>query len=362
VIGEQISYLRNKDLGYNKDQVVIVPTNKDRTKGFPLAELYRTELLKHPQVASVGISIFTFAENSWAELGFTNEQRVYKSFQYNVIDPEFVKSMHLKIIQGRSFDHNNPSDLNSAALVNETFVKEFNLINPVGKKLPGKFDQHIIGIVKDFNFQSLHEKIQPLLLTMTPDSVLRRSENISFAYSPQPRISIRLKPGDLISNINMLRDAWKKITPDQEFEYKFLDETLATQYAEDNRTSTFVKLASFISVFIACMGLFGLATLAVVRRTREIGIRKVMGASIPGIIIMISTEFVKLVFVAAIIAFPLAWWFLKDWLKDFAYQVNISWWVFVVAAVAAIVIALLTVSYQAVRAAMSNPVKSLRTE
>ncbi len=362
VIAEQISYLKKKDLGYNKDQVIVVPTNKNRAKGLPLAELYKQELLKYPQVEGVGISIFSFAENGWINLGFTNEKRVYKSFQYNMVDPDFIKTMKLHLISGRLFDPSNASDLNYSVLVNETFVKEFELGDPIGKKMPGKFEQQIIGVVKDFNFQSLREKIDPLVLSLKPDSLVKSTENISYPYSPQPRISIRLKGGDIAANIRLLKESWKKIAPTQDFEYQFLDEKLSAQYQQETRTGTIVKLASALSIFIACMGLFGLATLAVVRRTREIGIRKVMGASVGSIMALISKEFVRLVLIAAVIAFPLAWWFLSDWLKDFAYRVNMSWWMYIASATAALAIALLTVSLQAMKAALSNPVNSLRTE
>ena len=362
VISQQMNYIRTKDLGYTKDQVVVVPTNKGRADGIPLAQLYRTELLKHPQVEEVGISIFSLAENSWAEIGFTNEKRVYKSFQFNSVDAEFIKAMQLQVIKGRAFDANNPADVSSSALVNEAFLKYFDITDPIGKKLPGRYDQQIIGVLKDFNYQSLHNEVRPLLITMKPDSVLRRSENLSFAFSPQPRLSVRMKGGNTTENIEMLKSAWKKIVPSQDFEYQFLDEALASQYRQEARTSSIVRLASGLSIFIACMGLFGLATLAVVRRTREIGIRKVMGATAVNIVALVSREFIKLVVIAAVIAFPLAWWFLRDWLKDFAYRVNISWWMYLVAAVAALLIALITVSLQALKAALSNPVKSLRTE
>jgi putative ABC transport system permease protein len=270
--------------------------------------------------------------------------------------------MGLQVIQGRAFDANNAADLTTAALVNEAFVKEFGLKDPVGKKLPGKFDQQIIGVVKDFNFQSLHNQVRPLLLTMKSDSVFRRTENISFAYAPRPRISIRLKAGSMAANLDVLKQAWKQVAPNQDFEYQFLDETIAAQYKQEQRTSTIVKLASVLSVFIACMGLFGLATLAVVRRTKEIGIRKVMGASVASIVSLLSREFMMLILIAAIIAFPLAWWFTSDWLKDFAYRVSIGWGIYILAAIVALFIALVTVSIQAIKAALSNPVKSLRTE
>ena len=361
-ISKQMVYLKNKDLGYSKDQVIVVQTNKSIKAGMPLAQLYRQELLKHPEVAEVTVSIYSFAEIPWVELGFTDDKRVYHSFQYNAVDANFVQTMHIPVIKGRTFSTDNTADISTAAVVNEAFVKEFNLTDPIGKKLPGKFDQQIIGVVKDFNFESLHTKVKPLVFSISPDSVMRHAENVSYNAPPQPRISVRLKPGNLSANIAVLQNVWKIVSPAQDFDYHFLDDTIAKQYETEQRTSTIVKLASAISIFIACMGLFGLATLAVVRRTKEIGIRKILGASVGSVVQLLSKDFLKLVVLAAIIAFPLAWWFMNQWLKDFEYRVSIGWWVFALAALSAIAVAFITVSFQAIKAAMANPVKSLRTE
>ncbi len=362
VIGEQMNYLKNKDLGYNKEQVIVVQTNKTIKEGLPLYNLYKTELLKNPQVADIAFSLYAFTETPWIALGFTDDKKVYKSFQYNMVDEHFLPAMGIKVISGRGFDGQNPADLTTAAVVNEAFVKEFALGDAVGKKLPGKFDQQIIGVVKDFNYESLHTRVNPLMMTMKIDSIVRRTENISINAAPQPRISVRMKAGNLAANVELLRQAWKKIEPGQDFEYQFLDESVGAQYQQEQRTSTIVRLASALSIFIACMGLFGLATLTVVRRTKEIGIRKVLGASIPHIVGLLSKDFVRLIIVAALIAFPLAWWAMSSWLADFAYRVNVSWWMYLLAGVLSLLIALVTVSVQAIKAALSNPVKSLRTE
>lgn len=361
-IGRQMNYLRSKDLGYSKEQVVVVETNKSRKEGFPLANLYRQELLKHPEVMAATASVYSLAETQWLSLGYTDEKRGYKTFQYNTIDPYFINTMKLQIIQGRGFDATNAADINSSAIVNETFVKDFGITEPVGKKLPGRFDQQIIGVVKDFNIQSLHTKVLPLVISLTPDSILKRVQDVNYAFPPQPRISVRLKAGDIAARIKMMEQAWLSVAPGQNFEYKFLDETVAAQYTAEQRTSSVVKIASALSIFIACMGLFGLTTLAVVRRTKEIGIRKVMGADVSSIVRLVAKDFIKLVIIAAVIAFPLAWWFVNDWLKDFAYRVDISWATFVLAAVSTIFIALVSISFQALKAAITNPVKSLRTE
>jgi len=362
IIGEQMKFLRNKDLGFNKEQVVVVQTHKSRKDGNALAQLYRTELLKHPEVKDVATSLYSLTESPWIEFGFTDDKKVYHSFQYNSVDAHWLQMMNIKPVQGRLFMPDNAADIGSSAIVNEAFLKEFDIKDPVGKKLPGKFEQQIVGVVKDFNFESLHTKVRPLLLTIMPDSAFRRTENVSINFPPQPRITVRLRAGSVAANVSTLEKVWKEIAPAQDFDYKFLDDSIASQYETEKRTNIIVKIASLLSVFIACMGLFGLATLAVTKRTKEIGIRKVLGAKVTTLVTLLSKDFIILVGIAAIIAFPLSWWFMHSWLKDFAYRVNIQWWVFLAAAALVIFITLLTVSIQAVRAALANPVKSLRTE
>ncbi len=361
VISDQMDYVKEKDLGFNEDKVIIVPTNKTYRDGTALAKLYRTELMKNPSVKDVSVALYSFAQSPWVGLGFTDDKKVYKAFQYNTVDAQFIKTMDMKVVRGRSFDESNPADATTAAVVNEAFVKEFQLGDAVGKKLPGNFDQQIIGVVKDFHFESLHTPIRPLMMTMTPDSVFARTENVSIQFPPQPRISIKLQ-GGISESIKILETAWKKVAPGQDFEYQFLDESLAESYQEEQRTSRIVSIASMLSIFIACLGLFGLATLTVIRRTKEIGIRKVLGASVVTIMTLLSKDFLKLILIAAVIASPIAWWFMSDWLKDFEYRTRISMWLFVIAGIAAIAIALVTVSLQAMKAALANPVKSLRTE
>jgi putative ABC transport system permease protein len=362
VIGGQLDYLRNKDLGYQKEQVVIVPTNKPRLKGLELAELYRNELLKQPQVAGASVSLMSFSETPWVNVGYSDDKNVYRSFQFNAIDPYFLKTMGIQLAEGRDFSADNPADYTSSMIVNEALVKQFGWKSGVDQKLPGRIEQQIIGVVKDFNYQSLHTPVQPLAMVIKPDTFFRRINDINFSSPLQPRISVRLRPGNLVASLSTLKQVWKNVAPDQEFEYRFLDESVAAQYRQEQRTATIVRIASALSIFIASMGLFGLATLTVVRRTREIGIRKVLGASVGSVVRLLSKEFLTLVIIAALIAFPLGWWAMNKWLEDFAFRIHIGWWVFPVAGIAALLIALLTVSFQAIKAALANPVKSLRTE
>jgi putative ABC transport system permease protein len=362
VIHQQLDFLRDKDLGYKKDQVVIVPTNRPRMEGKRLAELYRTELLRLPDVENASTALFSFAETPWMDIGYNGNDQQYRNFEFNAVDAAFLPTMNIQLAAGRNFLAGNSADISSSILVNETLVKQYGWKDPIGQRLPGAFNQRIIGVMKDFAVESLHTKIRPLVLALIPDSILNKANDVNFAFAPQPRVSVRLRAGDLARQIDVLKAAWHSVAPGQDFEYNFLDQTIARQYAQDQRTGTIVQLASALAIFIACMGLFGLATLTVARRTREIGIRKILGAGIPGIVGLLSMEFMKLVLIAAGIAIPLGWWAMHNWLQDFAYQVPIRGWIFLVATILALSITLLTVGLQALRAALANPVKSLRTE
>jgi len=361
LISKQMNYLQHKDLGYKKDQVIIVPTSKKRAEAYPLARLYKTELSKYPEVLGVSASIFSFSETPWVNLGYSDDKKNYHSFQYNEVDASFFETMQIPIVQGRGFQAQNPADTNNSIIVNETLVKEYGIKDPIGKRF-GKYSQQIVGVTKDFNYESLHNKIQPLVLSLKYDTMGRQSSDVSFANSPQPRISVRMKAGNVQDNINILKKAWQAVAPNQDFEYHFLDESLASAYEQEQKSATVVKIASGLSIFIACMGLFGLATLTVTRRTKEIGIRKVLGANATQLVKLLSKDFLILIVIASLIAFPVAWWAMNKWLADFAYRTGISWWVFAIAAIVSIVIAFVTISTQAVKAAMMNPVKSLRTE
>jgi len=361
VIGKQMNYLQHKDLGYKKDQVIIIPTNKKRAEAYPLTHLYKIELSKYPEVLGTSASIYSFSETPWVNLGYSDDKKGYHSFQYNEVDASFIETMQIPILQGRSFQTQNPADTNNSIIVNETLLKEYGIKDPIGKRF-GKYSQLIVGVTKDFNYESLHTKIEPLVLSLKLDTIARQSNDISFANSPQPRISVRMKAGNVQDNINILKKAWQAVAPNQDFEYHFLDESLGAAYEQEQKSATVVKIASGLSIFIACMGLFGLATLTVTRRTKEIGIRKVLGANATQLVKLLSKDFLLLIVIAALVAFPVAWWAMNKWLSDFAYRTSISWWVFAIAAIVSIVIAFVTISTQAVKAALMNPVQSLRTE
>ncbi len=360
-VAKQLNYLRTKDLRFNKEHIVIVPTNLSRKEGNRLAERFKLAIQKNPDVINSTTSLFSMSEYGWMTLGYTDDKNIFRQFSFNAVDADFVNTMGIDMIEGRSFSKTNTADSNYI-LVNEALVKEYGWKNPIGQRLPGKYEEQVIGVVRDFNFQTLHTPIKPAMMALKPDSIFRRSSDVSFNFPPQPRISVLFGGGNLQNHVEFLRSAWKSVAGDQDFEYRFLDDALNAAYEQEQRLSKIVRYASLLSIFIACMGLFGLATLVVVRRTKEIGIRKVLGANVSGIVGLLSRDFIVLIIIASLIAFPISWWALHKWLQDFAYRINVPWLAFLGAALLALIVALLTVSIQAIKAALKNPVKSLRTE
>lgn len=360
-IGKQLNFLRSKDLGYNREHVIVVSTNQSRKTGNQLAQRFKTELEKSPSVIGITTSLYSMAHYGWMQLGYNDDKGVFRRFKFNAVDADFVSVMGLKMAAGRAFSKDNPADSNYI-LVNEALVKEYGWKDPIGQKLPGKYDERVLGVVKDFNVESLHSPIMPAIMALKPDSVFSHSNDVTYEAPPEPRVSVRFRGGNLQEHVALLQAAWKKVAADQDFNYIFLDEALNAAYAQEQRLGDIVRYASFLAIFIACMGLFGLATLVVVRRTKEIGIRKVLGADVSRIVLLLSKDFLLLVIIASVIAFPLAYWGLNKWLQDFAYRIPVPWLAFIGSALLALIVALLTVSFQAVKAAWMNPVKSLRTE
>ncbi|RYY29163.1 MAG: ABC transporter permease [Chitinophagaceae bacterium] len=361
VIGKQLNYLRSKDLGFQKENVIVISTNKGGTEGRELASRLRTALETKREVKSSTTSWFSMIQAGWMKLGYLDDRKMFRSFSFNIVDPEFIPTMGLQLVSGRNFMKENPADSN-AIIVNEALVKEYGWKDPIGKKLPGKYTELVIGVVKDFNFESLHTSVKPVVMAMKSDSIFGASSDVSSVHSNSRRVTVRLVAGDLTQQLAGMRSAWKSVAGTQDFEFRFLDDALNAAYSQEQRLGNIVTYASVLSIFIACMGLFGLATLVVVKRTKEIGIRKVLGADVKSIITLLSKDFLVLVLVAILVAFPVAWWALSDWLKDFSYRINIPLWVFFGAAAASLAVALITVSLQTIRAALSNPVNSLKSE
>jgi putative ABC transport system permease protein len=271
-----------------------------------------------------------------------------------MVDNDFIPTLKMLVLQGRNYSKEF-SDY-ASVILNETAAKMIGWKDAVGKYLayPGN-DQRfkVIAVVKDFNVASLRETVEPFALFNTSS----KTYGLNSSY-----ISVRLQPGDMNNYLYELESKWKSLAPNTPFDYSFLDNEFDALYRSEQRMGTVFGVFTFLSIFVACLGLFGLSVYTAERRKKEIGVRKVLGASVQSVVALLSKDFLKLVLLSAIIAFPAAWFSMNKWLEDFAYRIPIGWSAFIIAGFAALIIALLTISFQAIKAAVANPVKSLRTE
>ncbi|KAA0227532.1 FtsX-like permease family protein [candidate division KSB1 bacterium] len=360
IMSRQLYHLKTQNPGFNEEQIVVIPTNARGEEGEQRLERFRQQLRGYSSIAGVtGNSDGFNKEPSWQSFGTKDGA----NWQVNImrVDTDFIKTMGMKIVQGRDFSPEMISDVTGAVIVNEALAAAFGWKDPArsGQKFsdfslgnwqnPIMKEPAIIGVVQDFNFASLHEKIKPLVLYLAPEKAIKY-------------IFVRLTPGDFSHSLERLRNAWGEAAPRKPFDYYFLDEDFDRQYRAEERWAQIVSFATLFAIVIACVGLFGLSALAVTKRTKEIGIRKVLGASVAGIISLLAGDFLKLVALANLIAWPVAWYAMNHWLQNFAYRISIGWWMFALAGGLALLIAFITVSSQAVKAALTNPVKALRYE
>jgi len=352
VIGGQIQYMRNIDKGFNSDAIIVMNKWRDNGKISVLAENIR-HIPGVEKVIVQGTSPMGFAHGGETFV-FRGKQEVKLDVSFDAANEDFIPFYKMKVIAGRNLVH---SDSLSELVINETCANAMGFVNPidaVGKFLYSQDKPHpVVGVVADFHEGSFHERMRPVVIAKTP----QREASVAVKLSNGDN-----KIGDTKTIIASLEKEWKKIYPDEGFNYSFMNDAIARLYEQEIKTAWLVNVAMFITIFISCMGLFGLAMFTAEKRTKEIGIRKVLGASVADVVSLLSREFVLLVVIALVIASPVAWYFMNQWLQDFVYRIHISWWVFVLAGASAVVIALITVSSQAIKVAISNPVKSLRTE
>lgn len=348
VIGKQMHYVRNKSLGYNKSYVFTVPLPYNAVSH--LDEI-RNELSNQQGILNVSISNIDDITNLVHATGDLDWQGKPANSSMIIsqasIDNHFIPTLKIQLLEGNNFS-GTPADSNHY-IINETAAKVMGLKPPfVGQPISFHFRKGIIiGVVKDFNYKPLNEPIGPLLF---------------FTFWPKNILYVRTTAADAQQAIAAVRKQYQKYAGFMPFSYNFVDKQFATKYKSNQREGTLFNLFAVIAIFISCLGLLGLATFTAQRRTKEIGVRKVFGASVGNLIRLVSMDFLKLVIVAIVIAIPVGWFFMNKWLENFAYKTNISWWIFLAAAAIAILIAVLTVSFQAIKAAAANPVESLRTE
>jgi putative ABC transport system permease protein len=344
IIYSQFNYLTNFDLGYNDDNVAIVNTGAlDKEK----LNVFKNELLKNPSIESItadqGGRIGTIAHiNDGKEM----------QFDFLHVDENYFPLFKIPVVTGRNFSKDFISDTAEAAIVNQTFAKEAGWKDPIGKQIDFFYMNKkytVVGIIKDYHYVSLAEKIGPQLFTMNP----------RYQYRD---VFIKLKPGNTSASLRHIEKTFKSLFPAMPFQHNFKDAQNVAHYEREAKWKQIITFGAILTIFISCMGLFGLATLSAEKRTKEIGIRKVLGASVTLIAGKLSTDFLKLVLLASVIASPVAWMAMSRWLENYPYRIQLNGWMFAVAVIAVVLIALLTISYQAIKAALANPAQSLRTE
>ncbi|GEO09221.1 ABC transporter permease [Segetibacter aerophilus] len=350
VVYNQMTYMRNQELGFNKERMLIIDTNGDPNK-----KAFQQSIASLPNVVSTATSssvpgggnpgAYSEVENVRGELQIANLDLYFVDFDY-------INQFKIKMVAGRAFSREFGTDTTQAMVLNEAAVKMFGYSSPeaaVGKRFKqwGR-EGKIIGVMKDFHFKGLQQPIKPLSMRIEPDN--------------SGLVSVNLSSANLPSTIAAIESKWKTFIPNRPFSYYFLDEFFDKQYRTEERFGKLFLNFAILAIIISCLGLLGLASYSTMQRTKEIGIRKVLGASVSGIVNLLSKEFLTLVIISFVIAAPIAWYFMYKWLQDFAYHTSISVWVFGLAGLSALAIALLTVSFQAIKAAVMNPVKSLRTE
>jgi len=356
MVYSQLDFLRKQNLGFNKEQMLVIDFWGDEEVKQQF-EMVKRELAMHPSVVNgsfssnvPGSGIITWYTVVEIENGKMRESNL----EALLVDHDFLKNYGMEIVAGRAFSAEFATDMREAFIINETAVTRLGWTSAeqaIGKRIEqigARKQGRIIGVVKDFHYESLHQQVTPLSMHIMPDR---------FSY-----LSLRIKTEDVVQTVAGLKQTWEKLVPNRPFEYFFLDESLDQQYRADEQFGQVFGVFAILAISIACLGLFGLASFTAEQRFKEIGIRKVLGASVTGIVGLLSKEFLALVALANIMAWPIAYYSMSRWLQDFVYRVEVSWWLFVLAGGLALLIALLTVGTQAMKAALANPVEALRYE
>jgi putative ABC transport system permease protein len=351
VIYGQMQFILHKKIGFDKDQVMLLQgTNTLENK----IKTFKDELLKSSQIKNVSVSDYLPISNTKRDGNtFYKEGRTKLDFgvgaQKWVIDCDYIKTMGMEIVEGRNFSKDIASD-SAAVIINQSMAAKLGLKNPIGERITNGWGQPltVIGVLKDFNFETMKQEVSPLCFILG-------DYNASI-------VAVKINAADVKNVIGYIGSVWKSFSPNQPIRYTFLDESFANMYDDVKRTGSIFTSFSVLAIVIACLGLFALSAFMAEQRNKEMSIRKVLGASISQVTTLLSRDFVRLVLIAFVIASPIAWWAMNKWLQDFAYRITISGWVFLWAGLTVLIIALATISFQAIKAALANPAESLRTE
>ncbi len=358
VVYAQLDYSNSRDLGFDRENILILNNTEKLQVN---EEAFRQRIATLPQVKSTTISSHVISRSAFGDFYVPETKEPNEQIAQDIalssylVDDQFMETLGLEILQGRGFDNRFNDSL--SVIINETAARQIGWENPVGQSIRypgGKQESYtVVGVLKDFNVESLHTSIEPFALF----------SRISQSYTAETSyITIKLNPGNPRETIAAIESLWHNFQPGVPFKYSFLDEDLAAAYVADQRLAKLFGIFTFLAIFVACLGLFGLVAFTAQQRTKEIGIRKVVGAGNIDIVKLLSVDFIKLLGIAILIAAPLAWYGMNKWLQDFAYRIEMTWWMYALGGLLAFIIALGTVSFKAIKAATANPVKSLRTE
>lgn len=349
IVLDQLDFLRNRKLGFTKEHVVVIPIRVNSIR--KNADAIKSDLMQNPNILSgtvtIGVPGGVVAGDAINLIKPEGKTTVTLSMIYT--DFDYIKTMGMEIVQGRDFTKSMSTDTNEAFIINQSAVKTLELDDPLNTRFEwGAKKGRVIGVVKDFQFQSLKDEIDPLVIQIWTRN--------TFVFA------IRIKPDNIPQTLTFLENKWRELDPAHPFEYSFMDDTFNSLYRSEEKLSRIFTIFSFLAICLASLGLFGLALFTVEQKTKEIGIRKMLGASIGRIFFMLSREFVGLVILANVVAWPIAYYFMRSWLQGFAYRIDIGIWIFILSAVSAFAIALFTISFQTIKAALADPIKSLRYE
>jgi len=346
IVSRQMNYINNKDLGFDKENIVYCPLNKEINEKY---DLIKNELEQYPDINSVCVTsshlgvhaIGSVDIDEWT--GNDDGRKVLVNMMTGSYD--FLKTFNISLVEGRFFEKKFTTDT-AAAVLNEAAVKALNLDDPIGVKLFNEYP--VIGVIKNFNFESLQEPIEPLVVFLDPRDMLH--------------MAIKINPNNPTEAIDNIKTTILNFAPNFPFEYQFLDDQHKSLYKSVNQLGQLFNTFAILAIFISCIGLIGLATFMAQRRTKEIGVRKILGSSVKNIVLMLSMDFTKLVIISNIIALPISWIIMDKWLQGFAYKTNISWTVFAISVIISLLVAILSVVFQGLKAATNNPIESLRYE
>lgn len=373
IMSSQLDHLQNKALGYDHKAVISInlhaspeaqglkeTINSASSKG----EILRQKLATHPEISKLTMATQTFGSNGWANLAFTDKDGAFRRFRMLHVDDNYLKAFNININSGRDFDANITLDKRQSIIINQAAADYFGLKNALGKKLPGKdFGEHtIIGVTDNFHFASLHQKVEPLIITQNISPLFKGISDINIGSSMTPKLIFTYEGSQLLKVEQILKAAWKDSFPNERLTFDFLEERLKFQYEEEARLSKLVTFSTVLSIIIASLGLLGLTVLVANSRIKEIGIRKVMGASPITIFKLLANSFSYQLLIAIALSIPLTYWLMNQWLTNFEYRIDIELDLFVMSGVLSIMIALIVISFHTIKAAMTNPIESLRTE